>query len=122
MRASRSLTAELSPPVLRQGTLADIMRWLIQWMRERHDLEVHAKIDDHVDTQAEEIRALLFEASRELLFNVVKHAGVRQACLELARLRWRVGSRDHCRPGSRIRSGLPANRPGLGHGLRAVQH
>ena len=84
LKASRSLTAELFPPVLREGTFAEALRWLIQWMGEKHDLQIQFRTDEQVNPQAEEIRLLLFEATRELLFNVVKHAGVREACLEMA--------------------------------------
>ncbi len=85
LRASRSLTAELSPPVLRHGTLADVLRWLAGWMFDTHGLRVHLAADDEVNPTAEEIRLLVFQACRELLFNVVKHSHVREACMQLAR-------------------------------------
>lgn len=84
LQASRSLTTELFPAILHSGKFADVLGWLIQWMREKHDLQVHMRADELTDPPAEEIRLLLFEATRELLFNIVKHAGVREACLEMA--------------------------------------
>ncbi len=85
MQASRSLTAELFPPVLREGTFAEALRWLVRWMQDKHGLQVHLKADEQAEPPAEDVRLLLFEAVRELLFNVVKHAGVREARLEVAR-------------------------------------
>jgi PAS domain S-box-containing protein len=85
IQSSRSLTAELFPPALLEGTFTQALRWLIQWMRDKHDLQVHFKTDEQANPQAEEIRLLLFEATRELLFNIVKHAGVREACLDVVR-------------------------------------
>jgi signal transduction histidine kinase len=84
LRTSRTLTAELSPPILNHGTLADILQWLAGWMQDTHGLRTHIRVDQGVDPQAEEIRLLLFQATRELLFNIVKHANVREACLDLA--------------------------------------
>ena len=69
--------------MLRQGTFPDVIRWLLEWMHDKHNLQVDAHIDDRVHPQCPQVRQLLFEASRELLFNVVKHSGVRQAQLEL---------------------------------------
>jgi len=84
LESSRSLAVDLSPPVLREG-LAPALEWLAQiWMREKHGLDVELKLDHRIDASSEEIRALVFLAVRELLFNVVKHAGVTHAILELA--------------------------------------
>jgi two-component system CheB/CheR fusion protein len=84
LESSRSLAVDLSPPVLREG-LAAALEWLAQvWMKEKHGLEVELHLDHRIDAGSEEIRALVFLAVRELLFNVVKHAGVTHAVLELA--------------------------------------
>ena len=42
------------------------------------------------DPSPEELTILLFQSVRELLFNVVKHAGVREARVEVAQLRGRI--------------------------------
>ena len=41
--ASRSLTVDLSPPILQQGTMAQVLQWLAQWFAGKHGLvvEVH---------------------------------------------------------------------------------
>jgi len=81
---SRNLTHELSPPVLQIGTLADIFEWLAEWFGRKHGLEV--VVDDQGDLPGvpEHLRAFLFRAVRELLFNVVKHSGKMEARLMLA--------------------------------------
>jgi PAS domain S-box-containing protein len=84
LTASRTLTAEISPPVLQDGNLTDILRWIARWARERHGLNVELHLDEEVDAR-HEIRVLLFRIIRELLFNVVKHAGVDRAEVVLAR-------------------------------------
>jgi len=79
--ASRELTVELSPPALYEGTMAGALRWLAQWFGERHGLVVNTLLEEDAEPAGDDIRILLFQAARELLFNVVKHAGVRQAYL-----------------------------------------
>jgi len=75
IRTARSLSAELSPPVLFQKSLAEALEWLARWMRETHRLAVDLNLDAGVPPVPEELRVLLFQSVREILFNVVKHAG-----------------------------------------------
>ncbi|MEN6498445.1 MAG: response regulator, partial [Thermoguttaceae bacterium] len=85
---SRSLTAELSPPVLYDAGLAAGLEWLARQMQERHGLRVHLDVDAEAASAANEIAVLLFQSVRELLFNVVKHAQAESAQVRLSR-------RDH---------------------------
>ena len=80
---SRSLAVELSPPVLRSDGLAAVLRWLARWMRENHGLTVKVTDNVKLDHLAEEKSFLLFQVVRELLFNVIKHAGVKSAAVVL---------------------------------------
>jgi signal transduction histidine kinase len=75
--ASRSLTAELSPPISREGGLEAGLEWLARWMADKHGLEVALCVDRSLPALPEDVRVLLFESVRELLFNAVKHAGAR---------------------------------------------
>jgi PAS domain S-box-containing protein len=85
IKTSRSLTAELSPPVLREGRLSAALEWLVGWMRENHGVRVELDIDPAMDPEQEDITVLLFQAVRELLFNVVKHGGTKSAKVEASR-------------------------------------
>lgn len=86
IEASRSLTVELSPPILQQGKLREALVWLTEWMQNKHGLSVELHADESADSAPDEVRQLLFEIIRELLFNVVKHANVPEASVKLARL------------------------------------
>ena len=86
LETSRSLTVELSPPILYQGTMRQVLEWLGRWMQDKHGLSVHLKVDEQANVQSEEIRVLVFEAVRELLLNVVKHAKVASVCIEMRRV------------------------------------
>ena len=82
IETSRSLTVELSPPVLRDGGFTAGLEWLCRWMKDKHALEVRTQIDQSVaHPMPEAMKVLLFQSVRELLFNVVKHAGARSAKL-----------------------------------------
>jgi PAS domain S-box-containing protein len=83
---SRSLTAELSPPILYQGGLVPGIEWLANWMHEKHRLSVNLVVRKQIGSLPEELTILLFQALRELLFNIVKHAGVKAARVEITRL------------------------------------
>ncbi|RJQ55333.1 MAG: response regulator [Desulfobacteraceae bacterium] len=83
--ASRSLTVELCPPILYEGGLVQALEWLSRWMKEKHRLEVALDADARAVPEGESMKVLLFEAVRELLFNVVKHAGVDSAQVEMIR-------------------------------------
>jgi len=83
IRASRSLARELSPQVLYREGLAEALRWLAGWMGEMHGLEVAALVED-VAPDEPRLEVFLFQAARELLFNVVKHSAVSEAALRLS--------------------------------------
>jgi CheY-like chemotaxis protein len=82
----RSLTVNLSPPVLQEGGLTGGLAWLSRRMREQHGLEVDVAVDDgFVEPADGGVKFFLYDAVRELLFNVVKHSGVRAARVFLGR-------------------------------------
>ncbi len=83
IKASRSLTVELYPPILHEAGLAGGLGWLSRWMEKRHGLKVHLRVDLEPVPEREDIRVLLFQSVRELLFNVVKHADVSEAWVAL---------------------------------------
>lgn len=82
---SRSLSAELSPPILLKGDLLAALEWLARWMKEKHDLAAVLTSCNSIPSLNQGMLLMLFQAARELLFNIVKHAGVRKARIELDR-------------------------------------
>jgi len=83
IQASRSLTAELSPPILHEAGLAAGLDWLARWMKQVHDLRVEVEIDSDLKVEREDLRLFLFQAIRELLLNTVKHARTDSANLQV---------------------------------------
>ncbi|MEN6575195.1 MAG: PAS domain-containing protein [Phycisphaerales bacterium] len=90
MGKARSLSHELSPAVLYESDLGETFEWLARRLQAKHGIVVHVEIRGRIDPQSETLRALLYKAGREMLFNVVKHAGVGEARLRLQRVRRRV--------------------------------
>lgn len=79
IEASRNLTVQLSPPVLHDRGLVAAIEWLSRQFAKEHDLKVELLAIDDVEVLDEHVRDFLFQTVRELLFNVVKHAGVSEA-------------------------------------------
>ncbi len=84
LEVSRSFTSELNPPALSEGSLISALGWLVRWMSQTHGLSVRLKVAEDTPPAANDITVLLFQAVRELLLNVVKHAGVKSAGLEVS--------------------------------------
>ena len=85
LSSTRQLVMELSPPILQQGDLKAAMQWLVEWMQDKHELQVKLEIEEGADVQSKALRGFLLQAVRELLFNVVKHASVKTASLVINR-------------------------------------
>jgi PAS domain S-box-containing protein len=83
IQESRSLTAQLSPPILYDAGLGPALLWLSRWIEGNHGISVNVEVDSEAEPTSMEVRAFLFQACRELLLNVVKHARVDAADVRL---------------------------------------
>lgn len=79
---TRTLIAELSPSILYELGLVPALKWLAQQM-ERHGLRVRVQHDDQTLQLSEDQGIFVFQAVRELLFNIIKHSGVSEATVSL---------------------------------------
>ncbi len=93
---TRQLSLDLSPPVLDAASVNEVIRWLATQMQQQHGLIVHVLAGDEIYLPDLDLRVLLLQAVRELLFNVVKHAGVSEVAVSLLQSdeRIRVEVRD----------------------------
>ncbi|MCF8061463.1 MAG: PAS domain-containing protein [Deltaproteobacteria bacterium] len=92
LQGSRSLTKELSAPVLHESGLAAALEWLAHWLKENHGLTVDMDLDANATPTQQNTKVLLYQSVRELLLNVVKHAGTSRA-----RVRMRRNDENHLR-------------------------
>jgi PAS domain S-box-containing protein len=81
--SARSLSFELLPPALHSSGLPAALNWLANWSRSKYKLNVDVQADPLATSDRKDVRTLLFESVRELLFNVVKHAQVDQVTVDL---------------------------------------
>ena len=84
IKETRTLTFELSPPILYESGLVPAVKWLIDQFRDKHRLNI-ILIDDGLDKPFDNnMRFFLFQAIRELLVNIAKHAQTLKATIKMA--------------------------------------
>jgi PAS domain S-box-containing protein len=82
---SRSLTFELSPPVLYEIGLQSALEWMAERFQRKFGLSITIDGDDS-DRQLDiPLRVLAFQSVRELCFNVVKHARASRSEVAISR-------------------------------------
>jgi signal transduction histidine kinase len=74
VRATRALTFEISSPILYQLGLEAALEWLTEQTWERDGIPSEFRDDRRPKPLDDDVRVLLFQAVRELLVNVAKHA------------------------------------------------
>ncbi|MFW6294014.1 MAG: response regulator [Spirochaetota bacterium] len=94
---SRSLSHELSPPMLRVRGLVPALRVLASETEKMHHLRVAVIAPRSTVRLSELAKLVTYRAVQELLFNIVKHAGVDESTIEVENIEGglRVVVRDH---------------------------
>jgi signal transduction histidine kinase len=82
---TRSLVFRLSPPVLYELGLGAALEWLGEQVQQKHAIKVSFHDDGKPRHLSQETRVTLFKAVRELLLNIIKHAGARNIAITIAR-------------------------------------
>lgn len=82
----RTLTFELSPPILYDLGLEPAVEWLAEQLEEQNAVSCEFENDDAPKAISDEIRVVLFTAVRELLVNVVKHANAKHVKVTIRRI------------------------------------
>jgi PAS domain S-box-containing protein len=86
IKSSRSLTFELSPPVLYELGFEAVVEWLVRQARQQHSFSIESADDGQAKPLDSNVRVLLFQAVRELLINVAKHAQARNVTVSTRRV------------------------------------
>ncbi|RLD10837.1 hypothetical protein DRI50_10615 [candidate division KSB1 bacterium] len=71
---TRTMTFELSPPLLNDIGLDAALEWLTESFQERHGIQTKFHNEQSEKIKDDDIRLMLYRIARELLINVVKHA------------------------------------------------
>ena len=86
IKITRSLSIDLSPVILQGEGLSEAILWLAAQMKEQYGLVVNLDVKGDLHFPDAHIRVMLFQAVREALFNVVKHAGTLQTEVTLEKV------------------------------------
>lgn len=82
---TQELTFNMCPPFLYELGFVKALECLAEEILKQHGLVIEFVDDGKSKPLDEEVRVLLFRTVRELLLNVIKHAGVEQAMVTLER-------------------------------------
>lgn len=83
-RAARSLTFQLSPPILHDLGFEAAVQWLAEDVERDYGVRVQVDVPAEPLPLGERVRVMLFRAVRELLINVAKHAQAESARVEVS--------------------------------------
>lgn len=79
---TRSLSHELSPPVLHQSGFLAGLHWLVQDVQKKHGQQVTLKSIPEAEPGSTAVTSILYRSVRELLFNALKHSETKTALIE----------------------------------------
>jgi PAS domain S-box-containing protein len=80
---ARSIMSEMSPPVLYELGFVTAIEWLSEQIQSQHNLEISCQANDNFKPLSHEVQIVLFQATRELLLNVVKHAKAKKVVVSI---------------------------------------
>ena len=124
VRYTRTLTCELSPPVLHELGLGAALEWLGEQAQARHRVRVDVRVARDAATPGADLAVMLFQCARELVANAVRHGQPQRVRIELRRegdgLRLEVADDGAgCDP-ARLVEAVPVEGPG-GFGLFSIR-
>lgn len=85
IRDTRTLTFELSPPVLHELGLPSALEWLVEEFGRRSPIRIEFRDDNLPKPLEQDLRDLMFQSARELLVNAIKHSGAGSISIEVRR-------------------------------------
>ena len=82
-RSARTITRQLSPPILRTLGFVPALSWLAREMEHTHDLSVRFDCETEPMPLVEGLQAVLYRSVSELLINIAKHAKTNKASVSI---------------------------------------
>jgi signal transduction histidine kinase len=85
IKSTRSLTFELSPPILYELGFEAALKWLVRQANDQYPFSAKFSNDDLPKPLDNDVRIILFQAVKEVLFNVAKHAKAQKVSVSAQR-------------------------------------
>jgi signal transduction histidine kinase len=116
IRETRSLMVEISPPVLHDLGLAAAVDWMAERMSSKHGLAIETVVSGDLSDLEHDLKVMLYQMTRELLVNIVKHSGGRHVLVTVERDDHTIGItvRDDGKGFDAREAGSPAAENGFG--------
>lgn len=83
IQMTRKLSSDINPLGISGSTLPEVILWLAAEMQEQYELETKFEGNGLQPKLSSNMLTILLQAMRELLFNVIKHAGTQEAVIRL---------------------------------------
>jgi len=80
---TRTLVQEIAVPAVHEGDLVYAVKSIAHRMQEKFGLNVGLTADENLEPLGKSVYICLYRVIQELLFNVVKHAGVKEVSIEI---------------------------------------
>jgi signal transduction histidine kinase len=74
VKATRSLTSAISPPILYELDFGQSLGWLVEYFNRQFEIPIELSVSQKLIFLPESIRIMLFRCVQELLMNMIKHA------------------------------------------------
>lgn len=81
---TRTLIFDISPPVLYEFGIKSAVRWFIDQLQKQHEINIKFHDDGKIIPLDDNFQIVIFQAARELLFNIVKHAKAKNARVHIS--------------------------------------
>ena len=75
IRETRTLTFDLSPPVLYDFGLKEAIEYLADTVEKKHDIAIRARFSGNMDALGDDIKIIVYRNISELIHNTIKHSG-----------------------------------------------
>lgn len=85
IKYTKSLTFELSPPILYELGFEAVVEWLGEHIQKQYNIFFEFEDDGNPKPIDKEVSILMFQAVRELLMNIVKHAKAQKVKVSIQR-------------------------------------
>ena len=113
---TRSLMVEISPPVLHDLGLGAAIDWMAERMSSKHGIAIETAISGAFEDLEHDLKIMLYQMTRELLVNIVKHSSGRHVLVTVGRDERAIGItvKDDGKGFDARGAGLPAAESGFG--------